>query len=135
MEIGLIFLLIVIGIAVRLLAGSFDTDRIDEAIKSRGGELISKEWSPLGKGWFGDRSDRIYKVTYFDSTGNKREAFVKTSMFSGVYFSEDKVIENDGQSETKLAASNEANSSLKLENEQLKAELEKLKKQLPNKEN
>ena len=84
MEIGLIFLLIVIGIAVRLLAGNFDTDRIDEAIKSRGGELISKKWSPLGKGWFGDRSDRIYKVTYLDSTSNKREAFVKTSMFSGV---------------------------------------------------
>ena len=48
-------------------------------------------WAPFGKGWWGEGSDRIYRVRYLDPEGNEHHAFCKTSMGSGVYFSDDKI--------------------------------------------
>lgn len=111
---------------MRIVAGGFDGDRIEKEINARGGELISKQWSPFGKGWFGENSDRIYKVSYFDKDRNEHEAYVKTSMFSGVYFTEDKVVRYaDGHKEEPETGED----ALVLENERLKAELKKLKNQ------
>jgi hypothetical protein len=87
------FFIIIIIILVRFIAGGLDDDRIKTFIENQGGKMISKSWDPFGKGWFGDKSNRIYKVIYLDKDGNKHESYVKTSAFSGVYFTEDKVIE------------------------------------------
>ena len=81
----LLFGMLVIGI--RLLAGSQDRERITAEISKRGGEVIDISWSPMGKGWWGEKSDRIYVVEYRDASGVHRRAWCKTSMFSGVYFS------------------------------------------------
>ena len=129
MEAGIFVIFLIIALLIRLAAGSFDTDRVEEEIKAKGGTLISKEWSPFGKGWLGDQSDRIYKVRYFDKDGHEHEAFVKTSMFSGVYFTEDTIINYAKKEETNDEATEKENSQLKLENEKLKAELERLRNQ------
>lgn len=94
MEVFAIFIVfIVITIVFRLLAGGMDSDRVGEYIRAQGGELIDSQWSPFGRGWFGEKNDRIYEVRYRDRLGNVHEATVKTSMLSGVYFTEDRIVQ------------------------------------------
>lgn len=87
--IGFILLVIVI----RVLAGSFDGDRVEQYIRDMGGELLDKSWDPFGPGWFGEKNDRIYEIVYRDRAGLVHRAHVKTSMLSGVYLTRDRVIE------------------------------------------
>ena len=88
----LIFLFIGLAIAIRLIAGSMDEDRVGDYVRSRGGRLLSKEWAPFGRGWVGEKDSRIYNVTYEDGEGAIHEATCKTSAFSGVYFTEDRIV-------------------------------------------
>ena len=88
----LVFLFIGLAIAIRLIAGSMDEDRVGDYVRSRGGRLLSKEWAPFGRGWVGEKDSRIYNVTYEDAEGALHEATCKTSAFSGVYFTEDRVV-------------------------------------------
>jgi hypothetical protein len=87
-------LIIVLFIILRLSAGFFDSDRIERYVENNGGKLVSKEWAPFGTGWFGSK-ERIYKVFYNDKDGHRHEAYVKTSLFSGVYFTEDRIVGDD----------------------------------------
>lgn len=91
--IAIIVVFAVIGIVIRLVAGGMDGDRVGRYIHSQGGQLLDSQWSPFGRGWFGEKNDRIYKVRYRDRFGNIHEATAKTSMFSGVYFTEDRIIQ------------------------------------------
>lgn len=86
----LIFFLAV-ALGFRLLAGSLDHQRIEEYIGERGGRIISISWAPFGKGWFGEQKDRIYEVVYYDPQSNQHMATCKTSMFGGVYFTDDQI--------------------------------------------
>lgn len=70
---------------------SMDQGRITDEVQRRGGRIVSINWAPFGKGWFGEKNDRIYEVVYYDREGNQRWATCKTSMFSGVFWSEDRV--------------------------------------------
>jgi hypothetical protein len=88
----LILAVVGFGLIVRLLAGGADNSRIEDYIRSRGGRLISCNWAPFGKGWFGEKNDRIYSVRYQDVDGHMHEASCKTSLFSGVYFTEDRIV-------------------------------------------
>src|SRR5262245_7177920 len=76
----------------RMLAGGGDRERIRFYIASRGGQVLSCDWAPFGRGWFGNRSDRIYEVAYVDQEGNEHEATCKTSMLTGVYWTEDRIV-------------------------------------------
>jgi len=108
--VAIVCLFVVIAIVVRLLAGGMDHDRVGEYIRSQGGEVIDQHWSPFGRGWFGEKNDRIYEVRYRDREGNIREATVKTSMFSGVYLTGDRLVETaqqDRSSDDDLARENE----------------------------
>ena len=84
---------IFIALVFRLIAGSMDGDRVADYIRRQGGVLIAKRWAPFGRGWFGEKSDRIYEVRYRDRDGNTHDATVKTSMFTGVYFTEDRIVQ------------------------------------------
>ena len=88
-------LLIVAAIAlvllIRLFAGGLDKQRIDDYVRQLGGRVQSIRWSPLGRGWFGERTARIYEVVYYDAQGRLHRATCKTSLFSGVYWTEDQV--------------------------------------------
>src|SRR5262245_26007649 len=85
-----IALLVVVVITLRLVADRLDRARIAEYLRDRRAELVSCHWAPFGKGWFGERSDRIYEIRYRDRDGGLREATVKTSMFTGVYLTGDR---------------------------------------------
>jgi hypothetical protein len=84
--------LVIVAILLRLLAGSMDRARIRRYIESQGGEVLRCSWSPFGPGWLGEKSDRLYEVRYRDRQGNEHRAACKTSMLTGVYFSEDHVV-------------------------------------------
>ena len=84
-----VFLLV--AVVIRLAAGSMDRQRIEGYLADRGCRVISVTWSPFGKGWFGEKRDRIYEVVYYDGQGNQHMAACKTSLWGGVYFTEDRI--------------------------------------------
>lgn len=88
----LLILFVGLIIAVRFGADRLDRQRITEHIEERGGQVHEISWAPFGKGWFGEKNDRIYEVRYEDRAGNTHFAFCKTGLFSGVYFSEDRIV-------------------------------------------
>ena len=91
--IGLLALVIV----VRLIAGSFDGERVERHLRAMGCELIDRSWDPFGPGWFGERDSRIYEVVYRDRDGRVHRAHVKTSMMSSVYLTNDRIVEDRPQ--------------------------------------
>jgi hypothetical protein len=84
-----------IGLVIffRLVAGSFDADRVERYIKERGWKLLDRSWDPFGPGWFGEKDSRIYQIVYRDEFGNVHRAHVKTSMLSGVYLTNDSIVQ------------------------------------------
>ena len=87
----LFFVFIFAAIAIRIIAGWLDDGWIKNYLSERNCTLIEKKWQLFGPGWFGEKDSRIYKVTYRDAEGNTHQAYVKTSLFSGVYFTEDRI--------------------------------------------
>ena len=156
---AIVFLfLFFIGIAVlfRLAAGSMDGNRVDDYVRSRGGKLISKHWSPFGRGWFGEKDSRIYEIEYIDADGNRHQATCKTSMLSGVYLTEDRIVGRVSQKEIRKNKRKEAHSvnerdyveshetndthaadidELTMENLQLQEEIRQLKENIRRYEN
>lgn len=91
--VGLLLLLALplLALGIRLAAGSMDKERIEGYVTGRGGRVVSITWAPLGRGWFGEKDSRIYEVVYYDKEGRQHFATAKTSLFSGVYWTEDAV--------------------------------------------
>jgi hypothetical protein len=85
---------IILVVVTRLIAGGFDRERVEQYLRKKGYELIDKSWAPFGPGWFGEKDSRIYEVVYRDREGRVHRAHVKTSMMSGVYLTNDRVIED-----------------------------------------
>ena len=120
----LIPVVIVLAIVIRLAAGGMDHGRIRSYVESRGGTVLDSSWAPFGPGWFGEKSDRIYRVRYLDQDGNEHEAHAKTSMWTGVYFTDDQIVQYaDRPSPTAREAE-----SLEEENRRLREELERLRR-------
>jgi hypothetical protein len=118
---------ILLAIVIRFAAGSTDDGRIRENIEQQGGKITSINWSPFGRGWFGSKNERIYEVVYEDAQGRIHQAYCKTSMFSGVYWTDDKVVGGAVKPDSQPDA-NPGTDNLAAENQKLKAEIERLKK-------
>lgn len=86
--VAFVLLLVVGGWALTL---SLDKGRIEDYVRSHGGRVVSISWAPFGRGWFGEKEERLYEVVYYDSAGNQHFATAKTSLFTGVYWTEDRV--------------------------------------------
>ncbi len=121
----IIIVFIGVALGIRLLAGSMDGDRVGRHVRERGGRLLEKTWSPFGKGWFGEKDSRIYEVTYLDRDGNTHRATCKTSMLSGVYFTEDNIVAYAVRPEQSNRV--ERADDLAGENRRLRAEIERLR--------
>jgi hypothetical protein len=68
--------------------------RFAPPIRENGWELVEKSWDPFGPGWFGEKDSRIYQIVYRDERGNLHKAHVKTSLLSGVYLTNDTIVEH-----------------------------------------
>ncbi|MEZ5977697.1 MAG: hypothetical protein R3F34_05705 [Planctomycetota bacterium] len=115
---------IAIAIAVRIAAGSFDGERVERYVTQRGWKLVAKSWDPFGPGC-GDKSDRIYRIAYEDESGDLHEAHVKTSMLSGVYLTNDRIVERAERQEHTAVSEVER---LAEENRRLRARVEELER-------
>ncbi|WP_269522758.1 hypothetical protein [Coraliomargarita parva] len=114
---------IILAIVVRLLAGSFDGGRVKDYIENTlDGELIDQSWDPLGPGWFGEKNDRIYEIVYRDRDGAVHRAHVKTSMLSGVYLTQDRIIEHARTPVIKRREVSVAQAKMELEDEKVRLE-------------
>jgi len=118
----LIPLFIIIAIVIRLAAGGLDHDRVRQYVEARGGKVIEANWAPFGPGWFGEKSDRIYAVRYLDQDGNEHQAHCKTSMWTGVYFTEDRIVKYADRADRQQQ-------SLEDENRRLREELDRLRRE------
>src|SRR6266478_350007 len=98
---------ITIGIVIWVGSMSMDKDRITAYIQERGGRIVSVNWAPFGKGWFGNKNDRIYEVVYHDAEGRQHWATCKTSLFSGVYWTEDRITYGKADWYNRLPSRNE----------------------------
>ena len=118
--------LVVVGLSIRLFAGHLDKGRIEAYVKRQGWTMEDRSWDPLGPGWIGERDSRIYQIVFRDEEGNLRRAGVKTSMFSGVYLTDDTIIERPKVP----PKSGLQGAELEAENRRLKENVEKLEKRL-----
>jgi hypothetical protein len=88
-------LLVIGGIALVILLWvgtmALDKGRIRDYVEGHGGRVVSISWAPFGRGWFGEKEERIFEVVYYDGEGNQHFATAKTSLFTGVYWTEDRV--------------------------------------------
>jgi hypothetical protein len=118
---SVVLVALAVVLVLRLIAGAMDGDRIDAYVRERGGKVLTRSWAPFGRGWFGEKSDRIYEITYEDRDGNRRAATVKTSLFTGVYFTGDRIVHRERDTD-RVAARDEV-AELQAENARLRAEL------------
>lgn len=114
---------VIVAILIRLIAGTIDTERIESYVRNQGWILLDKSWDPFGPGWFGEKDARIYQIVYKDSHGDVHKAHVKTSMFSGVYLTNDQIVEHatrEMRVDTRLI------DDLRAENERLRKRIREL---------
>jgi hypothetical protein len=69
---------------------SLDKSRITEYVQQRGGRIVSISWAPFGRGWFGEKEERLYEVVYYDKDGKQHFATCKTAFWTGVFWTEDR---------------------------------------------
>jgi hypothetical protein len=119
-----------IGLAFRMLAGALDRDRIRRYILERGGALRGIRWTPFGRGWFGDKHHRIYEVSYEDAQGLSHIAACKTSLWAGVYWTEDRLVSSLPLAKPAPGRFIADPAGLAEENEQLRAEVQRLTHEL-----
>ena len=111
--------IVVLAIVLRLMAGPIDGERVERYLRARGCKLVDRSWEPFGPGWFGEKDSRIYQIIYEDPQGNVHRAHVKTSLFSGVYLTQDHIVAESGGPPA-------AEEALRAENERLRQRLREL---------
>jgi hypothetical protein len=104
---GIVFLAGGAAIVFWLVSFGLDRQRIAAYVEDHGGRIVSITWAPFGKGWFGEKNDRIFEVVYYDNGGNQHFATCKTSLWSGVYWTEDRVTHRKSGWFDSLAPGNE----------------------------
>jgi zinc ribbon protein len=77
-----------IALFVRVAMHFIDKNRIKNEVESKGGRIVSISWNPFARGWFFEKNERHYDVTYLDRAGTKISTTCKTSFFTGVYWAE-----------------------------------------------
>jgi hypothetical protein len=60
---------IIAGLAIRVVMHFLDKSRIPDEIESKGSRVISISWNPFARGWFFEKGERHYEVTYVDRSG------------------------------------------------------------------
>jgi hypothetical protein len=119
----LFVILIVVAVVIRMALRSGDGDRIRAYIASRGGHVRDLRREYFGRGWLGERNDRLYRVWYVDSDGNEREARAKVNFWGGVFLGDDTLIRAAHRPPQVADATSDQVSALRAENERLREEL------------
>lgn len=76
------------AICIRVVMHFVDKNRIKDEVESKGGRIVSIHWNPFARGWFFEKNERHYDVTYTDRSGVPISTTCKTSLFTGVYWAD-----------------------------------------------
>lgn len=79
-------------LVIRVLAQQLDRKRVEYFVNGYGNKLLEIKWAPFGPWAFGEKS-RVYLIRYLDPEGREHQAYAKTSLLNGVFFSEDRIIQ------------------------------------------
>ena len=88
MKLSLLFCLFLAAIAFRIVMHFVDKNRIKDEVETHLGRVVSIAWNPFGRGWFFEKNERHYDVSYIDRSGATITTTCKTPMFTGVYGAE-----------------------------------------------
>jgi len=83
---GLVF--VAAAIVIRIVMHFVDKKRIKDEVETKLGRVVSITWNPFGRGWFFEKNERHYQVSYVDRSGETISTACKTSFFTGVYWAE-----------------------------------------------
>ncbi len=83
-----VFLIAIAALAWRIVMHFVDKGRIKDEVETRLGRIVSISWNPFGRGWFFEKGERHYDVTYIDRAGKTIATGCKTSLVTGVYWAE-----------------------------------------------
>ena len=77
---------------------NLDKNRISKYLLNRGDSVVDIAWKIFGKGWISESGkegggNRIYKLTFTDTYGNRKQAWCKTAMLSGVFITDENIVE------------------------------------------
>jgi hypothetical protein len=75
-------------VALRVAFHFIDKNRIQNEVETRGSKVVSIKWNPFARGWFFEKNERHYDVTYIDRAGQSISTTCKTSFFTGVYWAD-----------------------------------------------
>ncbi|USN99206.1 MAG: hypothetical protein H6810_00565 [Phycisphaeraceae bacterium] len=115
----------VIVIAIRVLAGSLDHDRIRADLAARGARVEDIRWTPFATGWLGRKGERSYEVAYVDADGEQQVSTCSTSMLGGVYYRDEQAA--GGERRGRCRRARELVDKLMAENARLREENESLR--------
>jgi hypothetical protein len=104
---ALVVIVIFAGIGIWVFSMSLDKNRITDYVQQRGGRIVSISWAPFGKGWFGEKEERLYEVVYYDKAGNQHFATCKTSFWTAVFWTEDRITHPKSKWYDSLSPTNE----------------------------
>ena len=88
MNLSLLVFVLLAAIAFRIAIYFVDKNRIKDEVEAKLGRAVSINWNPFGRGWFFERNERHYDVTYVDRSGETISTSCKTSLFTGVYWAD-----------------------------------------------
>ena len=83
-------ILVLIGIRIGL--HYLDKKRIYQAAERKGWRDSTVEWAPFAPGSFFERNERNYLVVYVDQEGLTHEVYCKTSLMTGIYWSDENTV-------------------------------------------
>jgi len=69
MNFSFLLFAIVAGLAFRVVMHFVDKNRIKDEVETKGGRIVSIRWNPFARGWFFEKNERHYDVTYTDRSG------------------------------------------------------------------
>ena len=79
-------LILIVFLAIRIGLHYFDKSNVSLAARCKGWKRIEVKWCPFAPGWFFEKGERHYRVTYDDKDGVRKSKYCKTGMLTGVYW-------------------------------------------------
>ncbi len=76
----------VVFVGVRVFLHFKDKDRILAVAQQKGWQDITISWAPFAPGWFFEKGERHYLVSYRDRNGKRCQQYCKTSLLTGIFW-------------------------------------------------
>lgn len=82
----LIALFVLAALTIRVGLHFLDIKAVRMAAEMKGWKNVGVSWAPFAPGWFFEKGERNYRVTYADQLERWHEVYCKTSLLTGVYW-------------------------------------------------